>query len=207
MISLINQWVKYHATCVLRHGFAGLLSLVFITLGYSQGSYKLSAGLHSSDISAIKDISEEWSFNNTNLNYHATVGYVQNISLLLLDANVGVDVDRYKINDKTFNQVKLIAPLQVGVKILMFDVKTGIIGRYTLNEDPVLQQIKDIDRISIQYLNGIGVRLGKFGLAFDYASSSPILVDKLFDYKLQVDNQIRDRFFLTLSVKFGNDSE
>jgi len=207
MKAIINRKFKYHATCVLRHGFVGLISILTITIGYSQGTYKLSAGLHSSDISAIKDISDEWSLDNKNLNYHATIGYVQSVSLLFLDANIGVDVDRYEIDDNTFNQVKLIAPVQVGVKILMFDVKTGIIGRYTLNEDPILNQVRDIDRISLQYLNGIGIRFKNLGLALDYSSSSPFLVGKLFDDKLNVDNQISDRLFLTLSIKFGSDSE
>ncbi len=207
MKAIIDCRFKYHATCVLRHCFVGILSILFITFSYSQGTYKLSAGLHSSDISAIKDISNQWSLDNKNLNYHATIGYVQTVSLVFLDANVGIDVDRYEIDNITFNQVKLIAPVQVGVKILMFDLKTGIIGRYTVNEDPVLQQVRDIDRISLQYLNGIGIRFKKLGLALDYSSSSPVLVGKFFDDKLKVDNQISDRLFLTLSIKFGSDSE
>lgn len=181
-----------------------LICCLCIIQGHSQGHYQLSLGLHSTDFSDIKGISEDWSLDNKSLNYHATIGYVVDIPLIFVETNIGLDIDRYQINQVDFNQYKLIAPLQAGIKLGFIEMKTGIMGRYIINKDDKLNDIIDSPRISLQYFNGLGVRFGNIGITLNYASSSPYIFNTIFNREINVDNNLEDRIFLTAKFCFGS---
>lgn len=176
---------------------------ICISTVHSQTSYKLAVGLHSSDIPSLKGISEGAAFDNKLVNYHATLGYVFDLSLLFAEASVGVDVDRYRLDQQDLSSVRLIAPVQVGIKLLMFDIHTGLMARYTLTTDEFLETYEDITGLSLQYRSGIGFRFKNIGLTLDYASAKPHVINSIFDQEINADTSIRDRVFLSAFVKFG----
>lgn len=196
-----NSDCKYLTPLGKQLIFSLLVGFIFqSTTVFCQGAYKIGIGVHTSDYKELS--TEDISLDNKAINYHATVSYRLEVPLLFAEAGIGLDLDRYEIEERSIEEYKLIFPIMAGVKIFMFDLKTGVMARMNANKNSPINQLTEIDRITFQYLTGVNVRFEKISIGLDYLSSESFLVEKVINRELTIDNQIRNRVFMTLYYKF-----
>ena len=167
---------------------------------YSQGAYKIGIGIHTSDYKEIN--SSTLNIANKNINYHGTVSYRLDLPLLFAEAGLGLDVDRYQVDSRSIQEYKVIMPITAGVKLFMFDIKTGVMGRLNLNKHSIINQMASIDQLTFQYLTGVNVRFERLSIGIDYLSSHSLIVEKIIKTELTIDNSVRNRLFATVYYKF-----
>jgi len=192
---------KYLTTLGKQLIFSLFVLFIFqLPSAIGQGAYKIGVGLHTSDYNLNN--SDELSLANKVINYHATLGYRLEIPLIFAEAAIGLDVDRYELDRRNVEEFKVILPITAGLKLFMFDIKTGVMGRVALNKNAIKDQVTERKMLTFQYLTGVNVRFEKISIGLDYLSSQSYLMEKVLKKELTIDNQIRNRIFLTLYYKF-----
>ena len=168
----------------------------------AQIDFKIGAGIHSSEWSDTMLDLQEFDINSEGLDYHLTGTIKLNAWKLFAETGLQFNVDTYKLAEINATRVACLLPLQVGIHILKFDFKTGLVGSFAFaNSSNVLQQVTE-NTLPLQYMHGIGISLDRVYLELNYSTSSPYLLDKVIKRDLSIDNSIADRLFLTAGLSF-----
>ncbi len=194
-----DSYCKYLTTLGKQLVFSCFVLFIFQSqTTFGQGAIKFGIGIHTADFKDLE--TDEFTLQNKAINYHATLGYRIDLPLVFAEAGLGLDVDRYQIENNDIEEFKVILPLMGGIKIFMFDLKGGVMGRLRFNSDSTIDQFTDLHQFTFQYLTGVNVRLDHFSIGIDYLSSSSRLIEKVISSDI-IDNSVSNRVFLTLYYK------